>query len=327
MTSTKSVNPVEAVLKNYDALKLELFAEYEANGGNATQAAHSVGIPERTARKWIEKREGRVAVSKKENSMTASPKRAKILLIPDTQVKPGVNTDHFEWLGKYMCDLDDKPTHVVHIGDHWDMESLSSYDKGKKSFEGRRYKKDIEAGNDALDRMTNEVDLYNSTAESKFDPEWVYHFGNHENRISRAIDVNPEYEGMIGYDDMKLDRWKKLSFLDVNVINGVAFSHYFQTGMMGRPASSAKALLNHKHMSCVQGHIQKVDIAYGENAIGETITVLFCGTFYSHDEGYLGPQGNGCYRGVWLLNEVENGNFQLMQVSLDFLRRKYGGGK
>ena len=32
-----------------------------------------------------------------------------------------------------------------------DMESLSSYDKGQKSFEGRRYWKDIEAGNEALD--------------------------------------------------------------------------------------------------------------------------------------------------------------------------------
>ncbi len=323
--TTKIAKSATEVIKDFDALRLEVYAEYQSNGGNATQAAHTVGVPERTARKWIERMMGVKSPSKKAAKLAVSSSaKAKILLIPDTQVKPGVNIEHFKWLGQYMCDLDDKPTHVVHIGDHWDMESLSSYDKGKKSFEGRRYKKDIEAGNKALQLMFDPIDAYNETALEKFKPEYHFHFGNHENRISRAIDVQPEFDGVIGYDEMDLSRWIKHPFLEVNVINGVAFSHYFQTGMMGRPPSSAKALLNWIHMSGVQGHVQKLDIAYGKNALEELITCLFCGTFYSHDEGFLGPQGNSCYRGVWLLNEVENGNFQLMQVSLDFLKRKYG---
>jgi hypothetical protein len=69
----------------------------------------------------------------------------KILVIPDVQCKPGVDMTHLTHIGKYI--VEKKPDMIVHLGDHWDMPSLSSYDKGKKSFEGRRYKADIEAGN------------------------------------------------------------------------------------------------------------------------------------------------------------------------------------
>jgi hypothetical protein len=68
----------------------------------------------------------------------------KHLIIPDTQVKPNTPIDHLNWAGQYAVKM--RPDVIVMIGDHWDMESLSSYDKGKKSFEGRRYTKDIEAG-------------------------------------------------------------------------------------------------------------------------------------------------------------------------------------
>ena len=34
------------------------------------------------------------------------------LIIPDTQVKPGVNTSHLEWCGKYI--VDSKPDVIVH---------------------------------------------------------------------------------------------------------------------------------------------------------------------------------------------------------------------
>ena len=48
----------------------------------------------------------------------------------------------------------------MHLGDHWDMASLSSYDKGKRAFENRRYKKDIEAGNVALDLFEETLKKY-----------------------------------------------------------------------------------------------------------------------------------------------------------------------
>ena len=70
-------------------------------------------------------------------------------IIPDTQVKPDSNIDHLTWAGKYAVSL--KPDVIVHLGDHWDFPSLSSYDKGKKSFEGRRYQADVLAGKQAME--------------------------------------------------------------------------------------------------------------------------------------------------------------------------------
>ena len=73
----------------------------------------------------------------------------KHLYIPDTQVSPGCPIDHFSWIGEYI--VDKKPEVIVQGGDLADMPSLSTYDYGKKQHEGRRYLKDIESANLAVD--------------------------------------------------------------------------------------------------------------------------------------------------------------------------------
>ena len=59
----------------------------------------------------------------------------KHLIIPDCQVKDGVPLEYLEWIGHYI--VEKKPDVIINIGDFADMPSLSSYDVGKKSFEGR----------------------------------------------------------------------------------------------------------------------------------------------------------------------------------------------
>lgn len=63
-------------------------------------------------------------------------KSKRILVIGDTQIKPDVDLSYMTAVGRYIADK--QPDVVVHIGDSIDFPSLSSYDKGKKSFEGRR---------------------------------------------------------------------------------------------------------------------------------------------------------------------------------------------
>ena len=108
------------------------------------------------------------------------------------------------------------------------------------------------------------------------------------------------------------------------VIDGIVYSHYFTSGVMGRPVSNARLLLQKKMMSCVQGHVQDRDIAFGRRADGSPVTGLFAGIFYQHDEDYLTPQTNGSWSGIWMFNEVDNGSFDEMPVSMNYLRRKYG---
>ena len=251
----------------------------------------------------------------------------KICVIPDTQVKPDVPLDHLLYAGRYIASK--KPDVIVMIGDWWDMESLCSYDKGKASFEGRRYKKDIDAGNLAMDLflqpIKTERERLKVNKKKQWKPRMVFTIGNHEQRIERAIENDCILEDTIGYQDLNLDDWEVADFLQPVIIEGVAFSHYFTTGVMGRPVTSARAMLTKKMMSCVMGHVQDRDIAYGKRADNARLTGLFAGMYTQHDEAYLGNQGNGSWKGIWMLNEVESGSFDELPVSLNYLKNKYGG--
>ena len=250
------------------------------------------------------------------------------LIIPDTQCKPGHSFEHLEWAGKYAAKT--KPDVIVHLGDHWDMPSLSVYDIGKKSFEGRTYNDDIQAGNKAMDifmkPIIEEQRRQRDNKKKVWKPKKVFLIGNHEQRIDRAIESDRKLEGLIGYNDFNLKKynWEVHDFLDVAVINGIAYSHYFTSGVMGRPVSNPSLLLQKKHMSCIMGHVQDRAIAFSKKADGSRITGLFAGIFYQHDEEYLNPQTNGSWSGIWMFNEVDNGSFDEMPVSITYLRKQYG---
>ena len=253
----------------------------------------------------------------------------KHLIIPDTQVKPNSPTDHLRWAGLYAAEK--KPDVIVHIGDHFDMPSLSSWDVGKKSFEGRRYKDDIEAGIHAMEvflqPIRDEQQRLKVNKHKQWRPRMVFTLGNHENRIERAIESDPKLDGLIGYKDLQLEEmgFEVYDFLDVVVIDQIAYAHYFTSGIMGRPVSSARNMLSKKMMSCIMGHVQDRDIAYGRRADGTNILGLFSGIYYQHDEDYLTPQTNSSWRGVWMLNEVANGGCDELPVSMNYLRNKYQG--
>ena len=251
----------------------------------------------------------------------------KHLVIPDTQVKPNGTVEHLRWAGLYAAEK--KPDVIIHIGDHWDMPSLSIYDVGKKSFEGRRYADDIEAGikgmHAFLKPIRDEQRRLRVNKKKTWNPRLVFTLGNHEQRIARAIESDPKLDGLIGYHDLKLTQlgWEVHGFLEPVTVHGIVYSHYFTSGVMGRPVSSAKLMLQKKMMSCVMGHVQDREVAYARRADGSNVTGLFAGIFYQHDEDYLTPQTNGSWSGIWMLHDVNNGSYNEQPVSLELLRRKY----
>jgi len=252
----------------------------------------------------------------------------KHLVIPDTQVKPGDKAEHLRWAGEYAAEK--KPDVIIFIGDHWDMPSLSSYDVGKKSFEGRRYINDINAGINAmrkfLEPIQREQDRLKRNKWKQWNPRMVFTLGNHEHRIERAIESDPKLDGLLKYEDFMLEEmgFEVVPFLEPVVIDDIAYCHYFTSGVMGRPVSSAKLMLQKKYMSCVMGHVQDRDIAYARKADGTNLLGLFSGIYYQHDEDYLTPQTNGSWAGIWMLNEVANGGCDELPVSINYLREKYG---
>jgi hypothetical protein len=144
------------------------------------------------------------------------------------------------------------------------------------------------------------------------------------------VNDDPKLEGVISLEDLKYAErgWEVYPFLQPVAVDGVLYAHYFTSGVMGRPVTSARALVKAKHTSAVMGHVQTTDIYMGDTRPdGTGIIGLFSGTCYLHDEAYLGFQGNACRRQVWMLHDVEDGDFDPLPVRLSYLKSKYGKKK
>ena len=141
--------------------------------------------------------------------------------------------------------------------------------------------------------------------------------------IIGAFYTDPKLEGLIKYDDLPYGDWEVHPFLSPVFIDGVSYCHYFPTGVLGRPATSTSAMVSKLHMSCIAGHQQGKQVAYGKRPDGSTITCIIAGSCYEHNENYLDIQSNKHWRGIGILNEVQDGSFDELFVSLNYLKKRY----
>jgi hypothetical protein len=251
----------------------------------------------------------------------------KHFYLPDCQVKDGHSVDYLGRIGRYV--VEKQPDVIICGGDFADMESLSSYDRGTKKFEGKRYVKDIDAAHKGMYAFMDPITEYNkkqkANGKKQYKPRKVLTLGNHEFRIERAINEDAKLEGVLSIKDLEYEKhgWEVYPFLERIIIDGVAYSHYFVTGVAGRPSGTAAAQLRKANMSCIAGHQQGKQIAYATRADGKTITAIITGSCYEHDEDYMGPQGNADHwRGALMLHEVDDGAFDEMWLSLNYLNKR-----
>lgn len=242
-------------------------------------------------------------------------------VIPDTQVRPGVAVDHLDWISKLFADkLGGLPNvSVIHLGDHWDMPSLSSYDKGRKKMEGRRVDADLQAGNTGMELLSERRAYMNDATE------WWILGGNHEDRLTRAAEENAQLDGVLTLDDMEAPGWTKVPFLEPMYLDGVGYAHYWYNPMNGRPYSGLiDTRLKQIGHSFTMGHQQT--LIYGQRAVAGTLHHgLVAGACYLHDEDYKGPQGNAHWRGVVICYGVDGGNYSPAFYTLDYLCWRYEG--
>lgn len=207
-------------------------------------------------------------------------------------------------------------------GDHADMPSLSSYDKGKRDFEGRRYNKDIDAAREGMEALVTPI-----RKARGYNPKMVLTMGNHEERIMWAIQRSPELEGLISFDDLEYEKfgWDVIPYKHWSKIDGIYYSHLFDNpdSLTGTSLSgTVENRLNKLGISHTQGHQQKRQ--YGSrHVLDRTIHCLVSGASYPHQEKYLGPQGNEHWRGIVWKTEVKNGDYSPLFVTTKYLLRRY----
>lgn len=244
------------------------------------------------------------------------------LVIPDTQVRPGVPTDHIEALGNYI--VRKQPDKIFIMGDWWDLPSLSSYNSELEK-EGLRLLDDIEAGNTAMDLLFRPIKKYNRFKRSKkYLPEIHYIAGNHCYRMQRKINDHPELQGVLGNHLFNINKYCiNHEFLKVVKADGFHYSHYFYNTKTGRAlGGNARTKLNNLKFSFVQGHVQEFDYARQHLNNGKVIIGIVAGAFYAHKEVYLGPQGDH-WRGCVSLFDVKNGDAAICEIQLKFLLKNY----
>jgi hypothetical protein len=87
--------------------------------------------------------------------------------------------------------------------------------------------------------------------------------GNHEDRIDRFVDENPELDGTLKISDLNFKQygWQEVPYKQNKVLNGVYYAHHFPSGILGSAISGeniARTLLT-KHKVSGSYNIETID--------------------------------------------------------------------
>ena len=241
------------------------------------------------------------------------------LVIGDPHCTPSASNDRFIWAGRMAKDV--KADKVICMGDFASMESMSSYDKKKKSFEGRRYRKDVEHTHDALSKFNKGLNKYN--------PEMHMLLGNHEDRIDRMVEENPELEGAMSIDDLCYPEygWNTYDYRLPVVLDGIYYSHNFPSGVMGTAISGenvARSLLNKNKVSSTVGHSHLLDYAVSAIPSGKKMMALCAGCYLEHKEKYAFNTQRLWWSGLIVKRNVKGGSYDLETVNYQEVKKRYG---
>lgn len=215
------------------------------------------------------------------------------------------------------------------LGDTADMPSLSGYDKGRKCFVGRTYKSDIDSHGDFQEKLWDTV-----KGAKKRLPRRVTLLGNHEERINRAIEAQPELEGTVSYKDLQLERWyNDVVYYSGSTpgtieIDGVHYGHFMVSGIQGRPIGGehpANSLISKQLVSCTVGHSHILGFDIRTRADGKRVLGLVAGCYQDYDSDWAGEElCKLWWRGVIVKRGVDSGTYDVEAISLDRLRKEYG---
>jgi hypothetical protein len=253
---------------------------------------------------------------------------SKVLVFTCAHAHPDVSNERFDWLGDFIYDV--RPDMVVDLGDFDDMQSLNSYDsRYPKAIVAQSYQRDIEAGQDARDRMWRK---FREMRRKR--PVRIGFAGNHEERINRALSFDPRLEGDkygISFKHLDTNHWYEEyheyenSAPAMKMYNGILYAHYIATNF-GKALSSkhhASTLVDKMAVSTTVGHSHVLDFKRKADAYPRPINGLVAGCFKGADEPWAGQANRAWTKGVVLKTNVEDGDYDFNFISLKQLEKMY----
>jgi len=256
----------------------------------------------------------------------------RILVVGDCHIDEDQDLSRFDLLGKLI--LDERPTHIVLMGDFLTLNCLSAWDMDKrKTMEGKRYKTEIDAGLDAMQRMLTPIDITNITLreqkKKQYIPELIFLEGNHEDRLTRYLEGDPTFDGFVSVrKDLKLDQWgfKYIPYRDWYSIGEIHFTHI--------PHNEVNPVTGKYHIhaasmcttqTVVYGHTHKFEVLCRHlQGMVHLQQLLSAGCFFEKHDPYVHGRVTNYWKGVFILENYKPGRFDITSYSIGRLRRMYG---
>jgi hypothetical protein len=172
------------------------------------------------------------------------------------------------------------------------------------------------------------LELFNKGL-GKHKPKKIMLHGNHEDRIDRFVDENPELDGTLKIADLQFKKygWQEVPYKKFKVINGIYYAHHFPSGIMGSAISGeniARTLLTKHKVSATVGHSHLLDYAVSTLPNGQKIHGLSAGCYLNHSEHYAKDTQHMWWSGICVKTNVSNGNYNLEMIDYNAIRREYG---
>ena len=257
----------------------------------------------------------------------------KHLIVPDPHCVFGLDNDRLDAVGQFV--LEERPDVIIVLGDWFDLSSLRRDERGTLTFEGEAYLQDIAWGRDGMRTFLRPMREYNermiAQKGKQYKPRKVFCNGNHEDRITRAVNERPDLRGLMGMHDLCVeeDGWEFVPFKQSIEIDGIGYSHYFTSGVSGRPISGehiGASLCNKCHRSCVQGHSHLFDHAERSDRTGQKLFGLSAGCLShpAYSAGWCRDTVHLWWRGVVVLDDLDGEGYynELRAVTLRKLMRE-----
>ena len=252
-------------------------------------------------------------------------KTTKVLVIGDSHDSPKIPKSRFLWIGKHIRKI--KPQYVIQIGDFLSLDSCC-WHIDNATMQARKNKgtfiEDIDSFDDALYELNKGIGKTKTIKHVTL--------GNHEFRLWKWEDNNPEYYNMGKNKLLKTLKkygWTASEYGEFYFIDGVGFTHVpFNT--MGREFGGVNVERNigqNSVFDLVFGHTHKFnDVTCPKIGDSNYVRVVNvgCALPMNHVENYAKLSTTGWFWGVVDLTIYNSKIQEVRSITMDTLEFTYG---
>lgn len=234
-----------------------------------------------------------------------SPKKTfSHIVIPPVKIRTLEDLSHIEALGHFIVRR--KPTAIICLGDWWGLKA--GYNVPITDIDFPKLRDELQHGNLAMQTLMSPIEA--AIDSSNWLPQQVFCYGERELDLHRMVKNKPAQKKVIGISHLELFGWIIPEDRCPVIIDGILYTHHFYDFQLDVPLmKSDKELIELFEMSYVQAGDSQFSYTYHPNNAGVLRQGLTGGAYNRYE--------SGIFQGVFCLNNVYKGRYDLETVSLN----------